>query len=73
MYVDDPPFIADHIDSSSRTPGIIVRDEAARQKLRKDIGPVGIIQYVEPCFSVCSPTATFPARYSIAKVSSTMT
>jgi hypothetical protein len=25
-----------------------VRDEAARQKLRTDIGPVGIILYVEP-------------------------
>ena len=34
----------------SGTLGIIVRNEAARQKLRADIGPVGIILYVEPFF-----------------------
>ena len=27
-----------------------MRDEATRQKLRTDIGPVGIILYVEPFF-----------------------
>jgi hypothetical protein len=38
----------------SGSPGIIVRDEAARRELKEDIGSVGIILYVEP-----SPTLHF--------------
>jgi hypothetical protein len=32
----------------SGSPGIIVRDEAARKELKEDIGSIGIILYAEP-------------------------
>jgi hypothetical protein len=51
--------------------GIIVRDDAARESFKTEIGRVGLMLYVKS-FSVASVTKLLLGRYSIAKVLNTM-